>query len=88
MLANNVQPCILKPTRHVPYLKPSLIDNIFVNEMENQIMSGNLVEKVSDHMPNFVITESTLNIARPCKVKVRDFRNFNKPVLSKTSMKI
>ncbi len=76
MLANNFQPCLFQPTRHVPK-EPSLIDNIFVNDVENQILSGNLVEKISDHMPNFIITENTLNIGRPSKVKARDFKNFN-----------
>ena len=54
---NNVQPCILGPTRIIDGNNPSLIDNIFSNSIEN-IISGNLFDKIPDHMPNFVIIEN------------------------------
>ena len=54
MLKNGYQPCITEPTRIVNGNKPSLIDNIFSNSVEKCI-SGNLFDKISDHLPNFVI---------------------------------
>ena len=32
-----------------------LFDNIFVNTIEKEIHSGNLMSKLSDHLPNFII---------------------------------
>ena len=54
MYENLCQPCIIQPTRIVDKQKPSLIDNIFINSIENPI-SGNLLDKISDHFPNFII---------------------------------
>ena len=54
MLENSLQPCIIEPTRISPGSKPSLVDNIFSNSTE-AVISGNLYQTVSDHMPNFVI---------------------------------
>ena len=46
MLENNLNPCITEPTRIVDTSKPSLIDNIFVNNINNTT-SGNILEKIS-----------------------------------------
>ena len=54
MYENLCQPCVIQPTRIVDKQKPSLIDNIFINSIENPI-SGNLLDKISDHFPNFII---------------------------------
>ena len=35
MLTNNLQPCILEPTRITNNCKPSLVDNIFINVLGN-----------------------------------------------------
>ena len=55
---NLCQPCILQPTRVVEMQTPSLIDNIFINTIESPV-SGNLVDRISDHFPNFVIIDSS-----------------------------
>ena len=57
MYENLFQPCILQPTRVNDYQRPTLIDNIFVNEIDVTI-SGNLIDKISDHFPNFVVIEN------------------------------
>ena len=54
MYENLCQPCILKPTRIVENQRPSLIDNIFINSIESPV-SGNPIERLSDHFPNFLI---------------------------------
>ena len=64
MLENSYQPCILEPTRIVQGNKPSLVDNIFSNSIE-PVVSGNLYQKLSDHLPNFAI----LNNAKTQKKK-------------------
>ena len=53
------QPCILQPTRVVEKQNPSLIGNIFINTIEHPVVSGNLIDRISDHFPNFIIIENT-----------------------------
>ena len=53
MYSNFLQPCILEPTRIVANNRPSIISNIFINTIDKNIDSGNIIDKVSDHMPNF-----------------------------------
>ena len=57
MLSNFYQPHILQPTHFANHYKPSLIDNIFINSIEFGTISGNLISKISDHMPNFLILD-------------------------------
>ena len=45
-------PQILKPTRITDH-SATLIDNIFYNSLEHQLISGNILCNISDHLPNF-----------------------------------
>ena len=74
MLDNSYQPCITEPTRIVNKSNPSLIDNIFSNSVEACI-SGNLFEKITDHMPSFVIVENIKSRAKPKQMKRRNMKN-------------
>ena len=50
-------PCIDRPTRIYTTKRGttiSLIDNIFTNDTDHKIKSGNLITDISDHFPNFV----------------------------------
>ena len=76
MLDNSYQPCITEPTRIINGNKPSLVDNIFSNCVET-CSSGNLFEKISDHLPNFVIIDSIKNKPKPKCVKRRNMKNFD-----------
>ena len=51
-LVKFLQPCITKNTRIVSYNIPGLVDNIFVNIYDKTIFSGNLLDKIVDHLPN------------------------------------
>ena len=53
----NMIPTIDKPTR-VHNNSATLTDNIFVNKMENEIISGNIVSDISDHYSQFCIMRS------------------------------
>ena len=76
MLENHLHPCIPGPTRIVNSQEPSLVDNIFINIIDNPIC-GNILENLSyDHLPNFIILDSepfrsTLNTS------YRDTHNFD-----------
>ena len=57
MLEYGFHPYITEPTRITNANKPSLVDNIFVNTLDNPV-SGNILEQISyDHLPNFVILD-------------------------------
>lgn len=57
MNSNYLLPYILQPTC-VTDRSATLIDNIFANTFNfNALISGNLVTKISDHFPQFLITE-------------------------------
>ena len=51
-------PLIDKPSRITQY-SATLIDNIFTNELTNQIISGLLINDISDHLPIFPLTKSS-----------------------------
>ena len=70
MQSFNLMPTIDKPTR-VHNDSATLIDNIFVSKLENNITSGNIVSDISDHYSQFFITHSKV------KVKTRDYSKFS-----------
>ena len=77
MHINYFQPCILEPTRIVQGQKPSLIDNIFINCVTKHVTSGNIYNKISDHMPNFAIIEAEYSENVKRKKIFRNMSNFN-----------
>ena len=68
-------PTIDKPTR-VHRTSASLIDNIFVNNPDQVVVSGNLVTDVSDHFSQFCIFASTIDRIKQKQIKKRDFSKF------------
>ena len=72
-----LQPCITKPTRIVSYNRPSLVDNIFVNIYDKTIFGGNLLDKITDHLPNFIIIKNLPLKPQIKKIRIRDMKNFN-----------
>ena len=60
--------------------KPSLTDNIFINSIENPI-SGNLLNKISDHFPNFIIINKYSEKRKKSEDNYkRNTKNYNKIV--------
>ena len=54
MTSLNFQPLILQPSR-VTLRSQTLIDNIFTNDIQHSIISGNLTCTISDHFAQFAI---------------------------------
>ena len=77
MFSNFYQPVILQPTRYSDHHKPALIDNIFVNSLDIDGVSGNLIAKVTDHMPNFVLMHKEISKNHKSKILKRDYKNFD-----------
>ena len=51
-------PLIIQPTRVVDNQTPSLIDNIFCNNLSDEIISGNIYLTLSEHFCQFASTKS------------------------------
>ena len=76
MLEFNFRPCITEPTRITNTNKPSLVDNVFINTLDNPF-AGNILEHISyDHLPNFIVMNHE-NDKNKSMVRKRDKRNFN-----------
>ena len=71
----NLTPTIDKPTR-VHRNSATLINNIFTNKVEENIISGNLISDVSDHFAQFCISQSPISKEKPPRLLSRDFSNF------------
>ena len=54
MYSNSLFPVITKPTR-ITKNTATLIDNIFINNIESRITAGLLINDISDHLPIFAI---------------------------------
>ena len=76
MYTNFLQPSILEPIRIAAYNRPSLLDNTFISTSGKEVTIGNLVDKIRDHMPNFVI--ATNIFGKKKKVKIRYIKNLCK----------
>ena len=75
----NLTPTIDKPTR-VHQNSATLIDNIFTNEVEENIISGNLISDVSDHFAQFCISQSPISKEKTARLLSRDFSNFTERI--------
>ena len=62
MYSNFFQLCILEPTSVVLNRRPSLTKNIYINTYDKALDSGNFLDKVTNHMPNFCIIEDTYKV--------------------------
>lgn len=76
-------PHILKPTRITDH-SATLIDNIFFNSLEHQIISGKyIVCDITDHLPNFLIINKLSALPSNFKMYKRDYSKLNEEALIK-----
>ena len=76
MYAYSLNPLILRPTR-ITDKSETLIDNIFTNDSINNI-GGILMLDTSDHLPNFSIAETKIDLKdNDYHKNLRDFSNTN-----------
>ena len=57
LASNSFIPLILQPTRKASHSN-TLLDNILLNLIDPDIISGNLSATISDHLPQFAITSN------------------------------
>ena len=77
MLANFYKSLITLPTRIHPNSCPTLIYNIFINTLEYETVSGNLIDSISDHPLNFAFVANATVMKVKDRIVVRDYRSFN-----------
>ena len=70
-------PTITKPTR-VYGNSATLIDNIFLNNLEYSFVSGNIVSNINDNFSQVCIVNNCKVINNFKKRKIRDYSKFNK----------
>ena len=71
-----IQPHITEPTRIVGRNKTSLIDNILINTVTKSLNARGIIEKISDHLPNFLIIQNLKEERLKQKMEIRDMKNF------------
>ena len=86
MHSNSLVPYITLPTRITPRSK-TLIDNIFVNEINEAALSGNLVTDISDHHAQFLITPKILENNPNTVTLRRSYKNFNNELFKNDLLK-
>ena len=79
MTSNFLMPSIIIPTK-INRSRNSLIDNIFTNQINPDIISGNLSFSISDHLPSFVIIPKHNQHHLPKKHNIykRDTKKFDR----------
>ena len=96
LASNSFIPLILQPTRITSHSN-TLIDNIFSNVIDPDLISGNLTATISDHLPQFSMIPNmfgkmkfkskpwiTLGLQKSISVKNKLLKNFSskkEPVL-------
>ncbi len=77
---NSFQPYILQPTRITDHSE-TLIDSIFFNSIDHDIISGNLIYDISDHLPNFLLIYNMPFSQCKTETYTRDDSKFNEIAL-------
>ena len=79
LASNSFIPLILQPNRITSH-STILIDNIFSNVIDPEIISGNLTATISDHLPQFAIIPNMFgNISgNKSKIYERDWSKFDR----------
>ena len=86
-LSNHFLPCINHPTR-ISDSSSTIIDNIFTNIVDAQIICGNLTTHILDHFPQFLIlSNATISHLQKHPLKY-DYSSFNERNFREDSNKI
>ena len=88
LMSKNFQPCILEPTRIVFGHRPSLVDNFFINTIDKKVTAGNLLSKISDHLPSFLILNNVYDKLNKKGRQTKDYSNFDESLYKADLRKI
>ena len=76
-----------KPTS-VSSTSATLIDNIFINNLDKAVACGNLISDISDHFLEFCILKSMKDKIVVNKAKMRDYSRFSSDRLNADPSKV
>ena len=68
--------------------KSSLTDNISINTCTKSLNTGNIIEKISDHLSNFLIIQNCREERLNKKIQIRDMKNFELGTFSSNLEKV
>ena len=79
MMSCHLMPSILLPTK-INTVKHTVIDNIFTNQINPDMKSGNLTIAISDHLPSFLIVpkKGQNHIPKKQDIYVRNVKKFDR----------
>ena len=69
-------PHILHPTR-ITESTSTIIDNIYSNNFEDNLIGGNIVVQYADHLAQFLSIEKNVDRVKPMDVFKQDYSNFD-----------
>ena len=75
IVQSGVLPLIHQLT-HITETTGTLTDDIFSNNFEHETLSGNLLTKISDHLPQFAVVKRSVDISTATKYYKHDYKNF------------
>ena len=78
MYSNSLFPVITKPTR-ITKDTATLIDNIFINNIECKVTAGLLINDISDHLPVFAILHHLLKNETKSTINTYNFTRLRSP---------
>ena len=76
MISYSLLPYILHTTRVTDY-SSAVIENIFSNITDCESKGGNISCEISDHFPQFIVLEKSIDDYNACSFAKSDFLNFN-----------
>ena len=77
LYTNFLLPYISTSSRVTPHSR-TLIDNIFSNNIEDSLTSGNIISTISDHYAQFLLMENMkIKQKETTDIYRHDFKNFN-----------
>ena len=79
LASNSFIPLVLQPTRITSHSN-TLVDNIFSNVIDSDIILGNLTATISDHLPQFAIKPNMFGNTSGNKSNIyeRDWSKFDR----------
>ena len=72
MYSDILQPYMAEPISMIADQVPSIVDNIFTNIFEKNLKSDNLVDKITDHLPNFLFIADFIDQQKKPKIRIRN----------------
>ena len=79
MYSNFIEPCTTEATRRIAGQRRSIVDNIFKN-----LHGGYLIDKITDHLPNFLFIADFIDQQKNQKTRIRNIKLLIKKLTLRT----